>query len=360
MMKGDDDTGDQEPVKLAFTALDLSVCRLCALALVITAQVGCHRDGGDRAAPQTVTAAALALPYGLLELLQPEGGAVSAGWLRRLVGARAGEAGGGEPFKLQARTAYQLTPSGGAIAQRNGTPSFEQSPVSLVDDVTIEHGGGALRIVHDNDHGYGTEAVFIDSWLYFRLKPGPFVRRRPEPDEAARLLAAASDSDALLELLAPHTAATPDGDAGDKTTLTLAARPERARRPERFEPPRTGVRGRHDGEASRRWREATAVSALSGNATVDRVRRALADLTLRATFTAPRPTEDGAATAQVQIGVDHRLKLELGAAPRISAPTEWIDPPVRPRPTLDQRELLDGLVRDPQRPAGAAPAPQGE
>jgi hypothetical protein len=64
-------------------------------------------------------------------------------------------------------------------------------------------------------------------------------------------------------------------------------------------------------------------------------------------FVAPR-TEGS--SERVQVEAQHSLKVvQLGAAVApILPPTEWSEPPTRPRPMLDRQELLNGLV--PARP----------
>lgn len=349
--------------------------RLLWAGLTLGALAGCHRDGGEGEpavqTPAQVRREALSRltrPHGLLHLLQGPSGAAAglgAGWLLRLLPAQGTPtqpaAHGGQALRLTATTRYEVTPS----AQEEP----DAAPVKLTEDSEIQADAdpaGGLRIVHNNDHGYGVEALQIKEWLYLKTRPLPFVRRRPEDDEIPRLLAAAEGSDALLELLSPHLEVAVDAAAEEKDSaipLTLRLRAEAVPLPAGVGPQRGSLgsaRGRSDHEASRRWRTATTVESLSGKAVFDPQQRALLSLQLNAAFTAPRPlTGDGRKTSPVQVRVEHRMNLALGASTDkgsslVTAPPEWLEPPTRPRPMLDRQELLDGLTN--QRGAAAAPA----
>lgn len=345
--------------------------RLLWAGLTLGALAGCHRDGGEGEptvqTPAQVRREALSRltrPHGLLHLLQgpPAGAAVlGAGWLLRLLPAQGTPtqpaAHGGQALRLTATTRYEVTPS----AQEEP----DAVPVKLTEESEIQADAdpaGGLRIVHNNDHGYGVEALQIKEWLYLKTRYLPFVRRRPEDDEIPRLLAAAEGSDALLELLSPHLEVAVDASAEEKDSaipLTLRLRGEAVPLPPGVGPQRGSLgsaRGRSDHEASRRWRTATTVESLSGKAVFDPQKRALLSLQLSAAFTAPRPlTGDGRKTSPVQVRVEHRMNLALGAATDkgsslVTAPPEWLEPPTRPRPMLDRQELLDGLIKDSRRP----------
>jgi hypothetical protein len=235
--------------------------------------------------------------------------------------------------RLEARTSWQITPPG----DKSGGEA--PAPQSLQEESLVESDGkGGLHILHNNDHGYGSEAVLVSGQLYLRMRYGPYVRRRPEDDEVPRLLAAAGDtSGALLQLLGPWlkvdeaSEAKVAGRPAIKLTLSKQASPQREGRP-----PRGAVPGRL-------WRQALSVASLSGAAVVDATEGALLGLRLEASFQAPR----GEGGPPVRVEVSHRAAVgALGEAVPVSAPTdgEVIDPPVRPRPMLDHQELLEGLL----------------
>jgi hypothetical protein len=260
------------------------------------------------------------------------------------------------PHRFDSQTRYTITPQGGPplpeVAagfrpdgpplQVDGGASFENGPVALLESRTIQvDGAGRLALQTSNDHGYGVEAMLDRDVLYLRLRYAPCVRRHPEGDEVERLRALGYESGAaLLEAVAPFVyLSTP-------IETSRSGRPAwqvKFSRQERSGPPPTPER------LGKAWRSAVAVDKLDGYAIVDRQRGLLLELQLSTRFSAPRPTGvPGTATSsgeQVVIEAEHQLRLvALGpAVADIAAPTDWIDPPTRPRPTLEKQELLSGL-----------------
>jgi hypothetical protein len=247
---------------------------------------------------------------------------------------------------VSSHTSWRITPSGPS------RPDAEALPASLEEEATIESDGkGALRVLHDNDHGYGTEAVLLSDSLYMRLRYQPFAHRRPEGDEVARLLRAADNSAALLGLLSPFT------EVGKPEEVTAFGRPAFKLQLSRRATPLKELRPRATpGQA---WRQATTVEALEGAAIVDRDGGVLLGLRLHATFQAPRGAPDkdkdkdkdkGRDTPSVRVEVTHRATVDRPAdGVEITRPREAIDAPARPRPMLDHQDLLDGLVPRAQR-----------
>lgn len=241
---------------------------------------------------------------------------------------------------LAAHTSWKITPSGPS------RPNAEALPASLEEEMTIEADGkGALRVQHDNDHGYGTEAVLLSDSLYMRLRHQPFIHRRPEGDEVARLLRAADNSAALLGLLAPFT------EVGKPEPVQAFGRPAFKLQLSRRAAPLKELRPRDKTAPGQAWRQATTVEALEGAAIVDRDGGVLLGLRLRATFQAPRGApEKEKDTPHVRVEVTHRATVDRPAeGVTVTRPREAIDAPARPRPMLDHQELLDGLVPRAQR-----------
>lgn len=291
--------------------------------LTLCAALSCAREGDENlglppteTAPLAVERRQLQRPQGLLQVA-----AMPPGEVVRRLGA----------VRLEAHTSWQITPP--------ARPGVDSAPQAMKEDALIEADGkGGLHVLHENDRGYGSEAVLLGGQLYMRMRYGPYVRRRPEDDEVPRLLAAAGDtSGALLQLLGPWLKIDEASDAkvagrpAVKLTLSKLASPQRDLVP----------RAVHL-SPGQKWRPALSVASLSGAAVVDATEGALLGLKLEASFQAPR----GEGGPPVKIEVSHRAAAGLGEAVSVRAPGEGevIDPPVRPRPMLDYQELLEGLV----------------
>lgn len=231
-----------------------------------------------------------------------------------------------------------VQPYEGSGAWESGATSLEEKRVIELDE------GGRLRLSNQNDHGYGIEAVVDGHHLYMRLQHAPFVRRVPEGDEIERLRALAYESgSALLETVAPALYLSPPSET---TRLGRPAWAVALSRQESSAPRRaTG-----QGVPGKAWREQVLVEAIEGQAVVDRQRGALLELKLSVRFSAPRgPVPAGTPSVEgerVQVEAQHELHvLAVGKkGEAISVPSEWIDPPMRPRPALDKQELLSGLT----------------
>lgn len=316
------------------------------LSLDLALTAGCAREGDENlglsglsepAAGRVMDSKKLAKFDTLLEVVtQP----YASGPLVRLL-----------PHRLEVHTSWKIRPP---PPPDKRAATHEAAPVALEEDALLESDGkGGLHVLHNNDHGYGSEAVVLGETLYIRMRYGPYVRRHVEGDEVARLSAAAADTGAaLLEALAPWlepSASTPVAAFGRPALrVTLRARSEPVR--SRLLP------GKNAGSQAvpKAWRQGLRVESLDGVAVLDQASGAVLGLRLAAVFHAPRAGEakGGAASPQapqVTVEVTHRSTVDaLGQAVTLAAPKDAIDTPVRPRPLLDQRELLDGLV--PRRP----------
>jgi hypothetical protein len=317
------------------------------VALALTALSGCHRGGsgsGSAAAPGA--------------LLADGRGLTRSEVLLQLVGVPHSEvAGRMGPHRIESVTRYTITPLSSPKTGPDVTPGFRaDSPVQPYENsaawesaaATLEEKRlievdeqGTLHLSNQNDHGYGIEAVIEPQQLYMRLQHAPFVRRVPEGDEVERLRAVAYESGAaLLETVSSSLYLSPPSE------ITRLGRPAWA-----------VALSRQDGVAPRRtvdvpgkaWRGSVTVEAIDGQAVVDRQRGTLLELKLSVRFQASRgPVPPGTPSVEgerVQVEAQHELhvvalgnKVEL-----IKAPSEWVDPPMRPRPTLDKQELLNGL-----------------
>ncbi|HNN95180.1 MAG TPA: hypothetical protein PKI03_23045 [Pseudomonadota bacterium] len=231
-----------------------------------------------------------------------------------------------------------VQPYEGAGAWESVASSLEEKRVIELDE------GGRLRLSNQNDHGYGIEAVVDGHYLYMRMQHAPFVRRVPEGDEVERLRALGYESgSSLLETVAHALYLSPPSETSRLGRPAWAV-----------------ALSRQEGEGSRRgtspaipgkaWREQVLVEAIEGQAVVDRQRGTLLELRLSVRFSAPRgPVPAGTPSVEgerVQVEAQHELHVvSIGKrAEAISPPSEWIDPPMRPRPALDKQELLSGLT----------------
>ena len=218
--------------------------------------------------------------------------------------------------------------------------AWESVAVTLAETRLIPvDAAGRVQLSSQNDHGTGVEAVLDQNLLYLRMRYAPYIRYKPEGDQVARLRATAYESGAaLLEAIAPYVR------LGAPTEATAAGRPAWQVTLSRQDVP-TGVRAKGPSGPLSAWRAATAVDILDGMVTVDRQKGTLLSLRLHARFVAPR-SSTGTTPERVQVDAEHQVRVvALGAeVPAIAAPTEWIDPPTRPRPMLDRQELLNGIV----------------
>lgn len=317
----------------------------CALAL--TALCGCHRGGpasASNVAPGSLLSDGRSLTRSEV-LLQVVGVPHSE------VASRLG------PHRIESLTRYTVTPLSSPKAGPDVTAGFraespvqpyesgagwESAPATLEEQRLVEQDErGGLHLSNQNDHGYGMEAVVEGQHLYMRLAHAPFVRRLPEGDEVERLRAVAYESGAsLLETVASSLYLSPPSET------TRLGRPAWA-----------VALSRQDGVAPRRavdapgkaWRGSVIVEAIDGQAVVDRQRGTLLELKLSVRFQAPRgPAPPGTPSVEgerVQVEAQHELRVvALGnKVEAIKVPSEWVDPPMRPRPTLEKQELLNGL-----------------
>ena len=268
------------------------------------------------------------------------------------------------PHRIESLTKWSITPvvvpGAGAAAPglvgavkpgfRDGNPAqpydggtaWESVAVTLEETRIIAvDAAGRVQLSNQNDHGAGVDAVLDQDFLYLRMRYAPYIRYKPEGDQVARLRASAYESGAsLLEAVAPYirlsapTEATAVGRAAWQVALGLKDVP-------------AGVREKGPSGPLSAWRGVTAVDMLEGTVTVDRQKGTLLTLRLHERFVAPRPgAVSGATSERVQVEVDHQVRVvALGAdVAAIAAPTEWVEPPTRPRPMLDRQELLNGLI----------------
>ena len=261
------------------------------------------------------------------------------------------------PHRIESATRYTITPlaspkagpdvvagfrADSPVQPYENSAAWESTAAALEEKRLIEvDEHGALHLSNQNDHGYGIEAIVEGQSLYMRLQNAPFVRRQPEGDEVERLRAVAYESGAsLLETVASSLYLSPPSE------ITRLGRPAWA-----------VALSRQDGVATRRpvdvpgkaWRGHVIVEAIDGQAVVDRQRGTLLELKLSVRFQAPRgPVPAGTPSVEgerVQVEAQHELHVvALGnKVEAVKAPSEWIDPPMRPRPTLEKQELLNGL-----------------
>lgn len=201
----------------------------------------------------------------------------------------------------------------------------------LVETYLLEiDGRGALHLVHDNSHGYGTEAFVSGGELYIRPRYGKFVRRRPPSDEVERLRRAVEDvPGAYLEPLEPWL------------QLTAAGRGDRLGRASlRFKmsalgaPHRMPWMRRREGQG---WRDTVKVRSLDGHIELDSSSGAALEARLEAVYTFER------AGAPVTAHVKLSWSTSALAEP-IRTPSEFVSSPSRPRPFADRQQLLEGLT----------------
>jgi hypothetical protein len=222
---------------------------------------------------------------------------------------------------LRLATAVEVTAEAGSGASE-----------TLAEQVGVEMArGGAYHAELLNSHDRGLEAFSIQGQLYVRLRYGELLRRRPQGDEAARLLETMhSRLFAPLELLGRFLRCVPAGDQ------ELAGRPVRRFRLELATPPSPAVG--EEGVAQRRWRQELHVTAASGELLVDARSFVLLRLKLAAAYQAPRSGQ----MISSRLQLNHQIE-PLAEDPVLQPPPAVaLDP--RPRPALELRELLEGLV----------------
>lgn len=267
------------------------------------------------------------------------------------------------PHRIESHTHFTLTPlqKGGPsgievapgfresspIKPFEGDAAWESASTSLDETrlITVDK-AGSLHLENTNDHGYGIEALLEQNFLYTKMRYGPYIRHRPEGDEVERLRALGYEPGAaLLEVVAPYVyLSTPS----ETTRLGRPAWQVSLSRQDK------NAKHRASAGANQGWRGTTTVDSLDGYAVVDRQRGVLLELRLSVRFETPRgkapPGTQSAADERVRIEAQHELRVvALGeAVARILPPSEWNEPPLRPRSNLEKQELLKGLVS--QRP----------
>jgi hypothetical protein len=228
----------------------------------------------------------------------------------------------------------------------SGSAAWESAAVTLEETRSVAvDAAGRLQLAHQNDHGTGVEAVLDQNFLYLRMRYAPYIRYKPEAEQVVRLRAMAYEPGAaLLEAVAPYVRLSSPVEA------TAVGRPAWQVTLLRQDVP-AAVRSKGPGGRLAAWRSATAVDVLDGTLTVDRQKGTLLALRLHVRFVAPRASVQGDGSGgdsgeRVQVEAEHQVRVVALAAavPAITAPAEWIEPPVRPRPMLDRHELLNGLV----------------
>ncbi len=189
--------------------------------------------------------------------------------------------------------------------------------------------GGASHLVHDNSHGYGSEAVAAGGSYYVRPRWGRFVRRSPEGDEVER---ARDEVEGVfggyLAVLGRFAARSLDGEAEVAGRRALKVKLALAPSPARFT----------DGDPAHAWRRDLQVSALDGEVDVDAATGAPLAERLTARYTAMRGARP------IEVALAFSGGVEPGA-PTVNAPPDAVDAPSRPRPLVERQQLLDGLVR---------------
>lgn len=330
-------------------------------ALLLVWLAGCHRPAAD---PKNGSGQpAVPLPAALAEsqlsrtdiLLQ----------LARLphadVAAKLG------PHRIESHTHWTITPLAPGASRpvaevapgfKEGMPAhpfdggeaWESTATTLDETRNIQVDAlGTLQVLNQNDHGYGIEALQDKEYLYVRMRNAPWIRRRSEGDEVERLRAVGYEPGAaMMEAVAPFIfLSTP-------SETTRLGRPAWQVNLSRQDGAQADKKGRAADGPGKAWRGAVAVDALDGYAVVDRGRGTLLELKLNVRFKAPRgKAPPGTASAEgenVQIEAQHEMHVSaLGAqVASIQPPADWIEPPTRPRSTLEKQELLNGLL--PARP----------
>jgi len=318
--------------------MSLSVSRLLCIAH-LACQVGCHKAPAPAAPSSPVSISAqndLVRGDRLLKVLSLSHGDVAA-----RLGAH----------RIESQTRWTITPIpsprsaqvqpvqpgfrlGSPAQPFAGEDAYEVAPVSLKESRFVEvDGSGRLHLGSENDHGTGIEAISDGQHVFTKMRYQPFIRYRTEGSQVDRLRSMAFDTGAALLEAVGHRLKLGTPQSGDskgratwQVTLGMAET--------------ASVPLHAQGSA---WRGAVNVEAIQGSATIDREQGVPIAVELTVRFVAPRP---GVPDERVQVEATHAMQVvALGSdAVKIAVPTEYSEPPIRPRPWLDRQELLGGLI----------------
>ncbi len=193
-------------------------------------------------------------------------------------------------------------------------------------------GRGNFALVHDNDHGYGTEARLKDGELFVRPRYGKFIRRRPEAEEPETLRAGVERVAAdYVDLLQSGLAIDVAGKGDWQGHPVIALKFSRASKPSRPEVQR---------EIERKWRDSVVVDRIDGAATLDAATGAPLAFKIDAAYHFDREGK------QIDVALSYQEKVSPTMEP-ISVPVDVVESPRRPRPMLDRQQLLEGLAERP-------------
>lgn len=308
-------------------------------ALVLACQLGCHK------APAPTTPSAPVSISTQNDLLRGDRLLKILSLSHKDVASRLG------PHRFEAQTRWTITPIpspraaqvqpvqpgfklGSPAQPFAGDDAFETNAVTLSETRFVEvDGSGRIHLGSENDHGSGIEAVTDQQYVFTKMRYQPFVRYRNEGSQVDRLRQMAFDTGvALLETVGHRLklGAPSSGDIRGRSTWQVALKMADTAQ----------VPLRSQGSA---WRGAVSVEAVDGMATVDRDQGVPLGMELTVRFVAPRP---GVPDERVQVEATHVMQVVAlgGEAVKFAFPTEFSDPPLRPRPQLDRQELLGGLI----------------
>jgi hypothetical protein len=325
---------------MALSAQDMSlpVFRLLCTAL-LACQVGCRKAPAPAAPTPSVSISAqndLLRGDRLLKVLSLS---------HQEVAARLGA------HRIESKTRWTITPIPSPRAAQvqpvapgfrlgqpaqpfSGEDAYEVAPVSMEETRFIElDGSGRLHIGNENDHGTGMEAVTDDQHFFSKMRYQPFIRYRAEGSQVERLRTIGFDTGASLLETVGHrlklgTPSSVDTKGRPSWNVTLRMADS------------ASVPIHSQGSA---WRGAVSVESIEGSATVDREQGVPLAVELTVRFVAPRP---GVPDERVQVEATHVMQVvALGSeAVKVQVPSEFSEPPTRPRPWLERQELLGGLV----------------
>lgn len=255
------------------------------------------------------------------------------------------------PHRIESQTRWTITPIpsqraaqvppvqpgfklGSPAQPFSGDDAFETAPVTMQETRFVEvDPSGRIHLGSENDHGGGIEAVTDPQYIFSKMRYQPFVRYRNEGSHSERLRQMAFDTGVALVETVGHRLklGTPNsGNTHGRSTWQVALKMADTAQ----------VPLRSQGSA---WRGAVNVESVEGLATVDREQGVPLAIELAVRFVAPRP---GVPDERVQVEATHVMQVVAlgGEAVKFAIPSEFSDPPVRPRPQLDRQELLGGLV----------------